>query len=97
MRFGEDPWRAGRPTDPKAAKEGTKFSRGNFRCLMSGNAIDPSYIKSEAQAGRMGARLMAIVADGARERVYLTPSHEQEAVAKRAARGLDREKNVGDG
>ncbi|MCP9779412.1 MULTISPECIES: DUF1156 domain-containing protein [Cyanobium] len=79
--------KSGRPADPKAAKEGTKFSRGNFRCLMSGNAIDPNYIKSEAQAGRMGARLMAIVAEGARERIYLTPSHEQEAVAKSAQPG----------
>ena len=76
--------KAGKPTDPKAAKEGTKFSRGNFRCLMSGNAIEPSFIKSEAQAGRMGTRLMAIVAEGARERVYLNPLHEQEAVAKSA-------------
>ncbi|MGB5134464.1 MAG: DUF1156 domain-containing protein [Prochlorococcaceae cyanobacterium] len=76
--------KAGKPTDPKAAKEGTKFSRGNFRCLMSGNAIEPSHIKSEAQAGRMGARLMAIVAEGIRERVYLNPSHEQDVIAKNA-------------
>jgi putative DNA methylase len=76
--------KACKPTDPKAAKEGTKFSRGNFRCLMSGNAIEPSHIKSEAQAGRMGARLMAIVAEGARGRVYLNPLPEQEAIANQA-------------
>ena len=74
----------GMPTDAKAAKEGTKFSRGNFRCLMSGNPIDPAYIKAEAQAGRMGARLMAVVAVGARGRVFLNPLSEQEAIAKDA-------------
>jgi putative DNA methylase len=74
----------GKPTDAKVAKEGTKFSRGNFRCLMSGNPIDPGYIKAEAQAGRMGARLMAVVAEGARGRVFLNPLPEQEAIAKNA-------------
>ncbi|MFN9631532.1 MAG: DUF1156 domain-containing protein [Cyanobacteriota bacterium] len=75
----------GKPYDPVAAKEGTKFSRGNFRCLMTGSPIEPNYIRSEAQAGRMGARLMAIVAEGARERVYLDPFHEHEVIAKSVA------------
>ena len=76
--------RTGVPVDTKAAKDGTKFSRGNFRCLMSGNPIEPSYIKAQAQSGRMGARLMAVVAEGARGRVYLNPTPEQEAVASHA-------------
>ncbi|MBD2550059.1 DUF1156 domain-containing protein [Microcystis elabens FACHB-917] len=76
--------RVGKPADRKSSKDGTKFSRGNFRCLMSGNPISPSYIKSEALSGRMGSRLMAIVADGARGRVYLNPTYEQEAIAKAA-------------
>ncbi len=67
---------------PIDAKSGTKASRGaNFRCLLSGIAIEPSYIKSEAMAGRMGAKLMAIVADGSRERVFLPPTPEQENAA----------------
>jgi putative DNA methylase len=74
----------GKPTDVKAAKEGTKFSRGNFRCLMSGYPIDPAYIKAEAQAGRMGSRLLAIVAEGARGRVFLEAISDQEAMAKEA-------------
>jgi putative DNA methylase len=76
--------RAGRPADVKKVSEGTKFSRGNFRCLMSGNPIDPDYIKAEAQNGRMGSRLMAIVAEGDRSRVYLQPKPDQEAIAKGA-------------
>ncbi len=74
----------GAPKDPKAAKEGTKFSRGNFRCLMSGDPIEPAYIKSEGRAGRMGSRLMAIVAEGIRGRVYLDPLEIQEEVANSA-------------
>ena len=42
------------------------------------------YIRSEAKAGRMGARLMAIVAEGERGRVYLSPTPEMEAVAQQA-------------
>ena len=42
------------------------------------------YIKAEGRAGRMGARLMAIVAEGERGRVYLPPTEAMEAVAREA-------------
>ena len=73
------------PTDPEASKQGTKLSRGaNFRCLMSGAPMAPAYIKSEGRAGRMGARLMAIVAEGDRRRLYLDPTPEHEGLARKA-------------
>ena len=76
---------AGIPADPVAAKRGTKLSRGaNFQCLMSGAPIAPAYIKTEGRAGRMGARLMAIVAEGDRGRVYLAPTEEHTIVASHA-------------
>ena len=66
--------------------QGTKLGRGaNFRCLMSDVPIPGDYIKAEGKAGRMGARLMAIVAEGDRGRVYLAPTPEQEAAARKAA------------
>jgi putative DNA methylase len=37
--------------------------------------------QGEGKAGRMGARLMAIVAEGDRGRVYLAPTPEMEAIA----------------
>ncbi len=75
----------GKPQDAEAAKHGTKKSRGaHFKCLMSETPITPEYIKSESKAGRMGVRLMAIVAEGDRGRVYLPPTEAMEVLARRA-------------
>jgi len=70
---------------PAGAKDGTKLGRGaNFRCVMSDAPLTPDYIKAEGTAGRMGARLMAIVAEGDRGRVYLPPLETHEAAAAKA-------------
>ncbi len=67
---------------PPGAKGGTKLARGaHFGCMMSGTPIEPSYIKAEGMAGRMGARLMAIVAEGDHGRVYLSPTDDHETAA----------------
>ena len=77
--------KVGAPADADAAKAGTKLSRGaNFRCLVSGTPMAGDYIKSEGKAGRMSARLMAIVAEGDRGRVYLAPTSEHEQTARTA-------------
>ncbi|MDS4022480.1 MAG: DUF1156 domain-containing protein [Candidatus Competibacter sp.] len=74
--------KVGKPTDAEAAKAGTKLARGaNFKCLMSGTPMAGDYIKAEGKAGHMSARLMAIVAEGERGRVYLAPTTEHEAIA----------------
>ncbi len=72
-------------TPPEEAKAGTKLSRGsNFRCLMSGAPISPDHVKSEGKAKRMGARLMAVVAEGDRGRIYLDPSSDFVRTAEKA-------------
>ncbi|TVR79630.1 MAG: DUF1156 domain-containing protein [Rhodospirillales bacterium] len=76
--------KVGKPKDSEAAKAGTKLSRGAFKCLMSGSPFSYSYIDDEANSGRMGERLMAIVAEGDRGRVYLSPSAEHEEIARSA-------------
>lgn len=78
---------AGHGKPPVGAKGGTKVSQGSFRCLMSDTPIKYEYVDEEANAGRMGARLMAIVAEGSRGRVYLDPTDDMEAIAKSAAPG----------
>jgi putative DNA methylase len=74
----------GDPDGLAGAKDGTKLSRANFKCIMTGDLIPGNYIKEEGKAGRMGARLLAIVAEGSRERVFLDPTSEQEALARSA-------------
>lgn len=75
----------GKPKDAERVKRGTKLSRGaNFECLMSGTPISSDYVKAEGKAGRVGAQLMAIVAEGERGRVYLAPTAEHEAAALNA-------------
>ena len=74
--------KVGKPGNEEAAKNGTKLSRGaNFQCLMSNAPIASEHIYAEAQGGRMAARLMAIVAEGDRGRIYLAPTAEMEAIA----------------
>jgi putative DNA methylase len=82
--------KVGKPRDADAAKKGTKSgsSGSSFLCLMSGTPMQFEYLRTEAKAGRMGARLMAIVAEGDRGRVYLAPTREMEAIAL-SAKPLD--------
>jgi putative DNA methylase len=70
---------------PEIASGGTTAGkRAGFLCLLSKSPIDYKYIRSEGSAGRMGSRLMAIVAEGTRGRVYLAPTAEHEAIALKA-------------
>ncbi len=70
---------------PAEAKAGTSFGKQKgFRCLMSQTPMGYDYIREEALANRMGQKLMAIVAEGTRGRVYLSPTMEQEALATTA-------------
>jgi putative DNA methylase len=48
-------------------------NRNGARCICCGEPVGFPHIRSEGKAGRMGARLMAIVADGHGRRVYLAP------------------------
>lgn len=76
----------GKRKPPARAKTGTKAEgRGsNFQCVISDTPITGNYIKSEGQEGRMGQRLLAVVAEGRRARVYLSPTDGMEALAKSA-------------
>ena len=74
-------------TPPPEARRGTKSggSGSSFVCLMSGVPITFEYLRSEAKSGRMGTRMMAIVCEGNRGRIYLTPTRDQELNASGAA------------
>ena len=73
--------KVGKPKDAEAAKDGTKLSQGELSLLDVKHALSLRVHCNEANAGRMGERLMAIVAEGDRGRVYLAPTPEMEAVS----------------
>lgn len=64
--------------------EGT-VGRTGATCLICHNPVPLEHVRSEGRAGRLGAQLMAIVAEGQRQRIYLPPdtSHEASADVKR--------------
>lgn len=73
-------------TPPASAENGTKAAgRGaNFRCLLSDTPIGGDYIKAEGKERRIGAKLMAVVAEGIRGRIYLSPTTEHEIISQQA-------------
>nr|WP_232334222.1 DUF1156 domain-containing protein [Rhodococcus sp. WB1] len=88
VRFtiGHDPKKA-----PTKDNDGT-VKRSGAVCIGCGAAVDLKYVRAEAHAGRMGAQLMATVAEGLRRRIYLEPTPEHEAAAQ-----VVRPANVPDG
>ena len=58
--------------------------RTGATCIMSQTAMPFKYVRSEAKAGRMGDKLMAVVAEGSRGRVYISPSDDIEQIARTA-------------
>lgn len=65
---------------PKEDSDGTSAG-GNGRCVACGSASPAAYVRAEGRAGRIGARLMAVVAEGDRGRIYVAPDTEHEAAA----------------
>lgn len=60
--------------------EGT-VERTGATCLVCQSPVKLEHIRSEGRARRMGSQLMAIVAEGKRERTYLPPTLEHEKAA----------------
>ena len=70
---------------PGTAPDPPKVARGaKFLCLACGNVAPDAHIRGESMAGRMGAQLLAIVAEGDRRRIYLSPTREHEIIARQA-------------
>jgi putative DNA methylase len=68
----------------KKSKDGSKAGgRGaSFTCLLSQSPISGDYIKKEGNAKRINTKLIAIVAEGSRGRVYLNSNVLHEQIAK---------------
>ena len=64
--------------------------RGGGRCIASGSAIPFKHIRAEGLAGRHGASLLAVVAEGDRSRCYFPPTsgaEDQAAIVQSVALG----------
>jgi len=69
----------GEPSAPPKQGRGAKFA-----CLVCGEIAPEKHVKSEGVAGRMGQRLIAIVAEGRGGRAYVAACTEHEAIAMSA-------------
>ncbi len=61
---------------PIADKDGTMSGRKGAECVACGSSASVQYIRGEAIAGNLGAALLAVVAEGKRQRHYLSPLDE---------------------
>lgn len=72
--------------EKKETVDPPKTGRGaNFKCIVCNEQAPDKHIKAEGAAGRMGAQLMAIVAEGKGGRIYLAPSARQAETARSAS------------
>ena len=65
---GDDEWTIKHGKGARAVGDGTPFSY--------------DYIREEGRAGRIGAHLLAVVAEGVRGRLYISPNEEHAAAAR---------------
>lgn len=67
---------------PSKDVDGTMSGRKGAVCVGCGTAVSTDYIKEEGLAGRLGASLIATVAEGNRQRIYLAPTSEHAEAAE---------------
>ena len=73
----------GTPSKTFDPGKGTVSRKGGV-CWLSKGPMPFPHIRAEGKAGRMKVRLMAIVTESERGRVYLSPNEEQVRIAERA-------------
>jgi putative DNA methylase len=70
----------GTPAAGVDPRKGT-VTRTGAVCLLSGAPMTLDYVRNAGKSHKLGVRLMAIVAEGTRGRVYLSPAPEHETAA----------------
>ena len=68
----------------KCPKEYESFKVGRsaiFKCPCCGEITTDAYVKKNGQQHKIGSQLMAVVAEGQRGRIYLSPDEEQKLAA----------------
>lgn len=67
---------------PMRERDGTVSGRTGAVCIACDSVASMDYLRSEGKAERGGTQLMAVVAEGNRQRVYLAPTAEQMAASE---------------
>ena len=62
-------------------KDGTVSGRTGGVCVACDGAASVDYLRKEGRTGRIGQQLLAVVADGGRQRIYVPASSDQELAA----------------
>ena len=75
--------------DPKKAPTTGTISGGKGRCLTCDALVENAYIRRQATSKGLGQQLIAIVAEGDRQRIYLEPTQAQGDVAVGTERPAD--------
>lgn len=68
-------------TEGNIALEGTVNRKGAI-CACCGSPVSYPYIREESRNGRMNASLMAVVGEGDKSRIYITPDEQQRNIAE---------------
>ncbi len=72
---------------PTAENDGTVVKNKGANCIACATFINQAQIRAEGSAGRMGSQLMATVAEGKRQRIYVEPSEDHAKAAAVPAPG----------
>ncbi len=66
---------------PEASRLDGTVNRHGGTCLVSNSAMPLNYIRESARKNSLGQRLMAVVVEGTRGRVFISPTFEMEQAA----------------
>lgn len=66
---------------PRSGTDGTVGRTGAI-CISCKTAVSLAYVREQSREGDLGARLMAIVAEGVRSKIYLPPDHVHSAAGR---------------
>lgn len=66
---------------PTKENDGTMSGRKGAVCVSCSSAVSVDYIKEHGMKGKLGAVLLATVAEGKRQRIYLSPTPEHTSAA----------------
>ncbi len=81
--------------DEPGSPEGT-VNRNGARCIACGTPVPLDYIRDRGKSGLISAQITAIVAEGEKGRIYLTPSINDEAIAQSTNPGWEPETELPD-